>query len=290
MQGFYTALGTPLDSHGDFIVESFKKQIEDQIEAGACGVLAIGSMGIQPCIKDADCRRVAEAAVEAAKGRCHLTVGVMDNSISRVVDRIDALSGLKIDGVVVTTPFYFMANQRELKTFFESIASRSPYPVYLYDLPTVTKTKIDYALVSSLMSIHNIKGIKTADMVLSRTLMNDPNTRDDFDIFCSNLDLVDFAYRCGLKVGLDGMFAMTAPVISNAYKALHTGDYERASKLIDNILGMRSVMAEVGIFPGFTHAMNLLGYEGRFQPDYAPMLDDMQKEKIRSAMQSFGIL
>ncbi|HEY3297176.1 MAG TPA: dihydrodipicolinate synthase family protein [Armatimonadota bacterium] len=290
MEGFYTALGTPIDEQGNFISTSFKKQVEDQIDAGALGLLALGSMGMQPCIKNADCRKVAEAAVEAAKGRCQIVVGVMDNSVSRVMDRIDQLSGVKIDGVVATTPFYETATPQELISFFKGIAARSPFPVYLYDLPSATKLKITPSIVSQLMSVQNIKGIKTADMVLGRKIMTNPATRSDFQILCSNLDAIDFAYKGGLKIGLDGMFTMTPSLIADAYTCMKSGDFTKAAKLINDILSLRDVLVDVEVFPGFTHAMNLLGYEGLFQPDYAPLLTDSQKEKVRNAMQSSGVL
>ena len=38
-KGFYTALGTPLTESGDLVAESLKKHIEQQIEAGASGLL-----------------------------------------------------------------------------------------------------------------------------------------------------------------------------------------------------------------------------------------------------------
>lgn len=77
------ALGTPLDESGNFIASSFKKHVEDQIVTGAAGLLVMGSMGIQPCIKDSECPKVAAAAAEAAKGACPVLVGVMDNSVGR---------------------------------------------------------------------------------------------------------------------------------------------------------------------------------------------------------------
>ena len=33
--GFVPALGTPVDANGNLLVESYKKEIEDQINAGA---------------------------------------------------------------------------------------------------------------------------------------------------------------------------------------------------------------------------------------------------------------
>jgi len=69
--GFVTALGTPLDKDGNLMVESYKKEIEAQIQAGAAGLLVMGSMGQQPYIRQDVCAKVAEVAVEAVAERLH---------------------------------------------------------------------------------------------------------------------------------------------------------------------------------------------------------------------------
>ena len=60
MTGFVPALGTPLDKNGNLLVDSYKKQIEDQIQAGAAAILCMGSMGIQPYLKAEVCPQVAK--------------------------------------------------------------------------------------------------------------------------------------------------------------------------------------------------------------------------------------
>ena len=123
--GFYPALGTPVDENGDLVASSLTKHVEDQVDSGAAGLLVMGTMGMQPCIKDSQCPKVAEVAAEAAGGRCPVFVGVMDNSIARVLQRIEAMKSLKIDGVVLTTPYYFTSEQDALVEFFSAIAARS---------------------------------------------------------------------------------------------------------------------------------------------------------------------
>ena len=51
-EGFITALGTPLSDDGALVAKSFLKQIDDQIEAGASALLAMGSMGNEAYIRD----------------------------------------------------------------------------------------------------------------------------------------------------------------------------------------------------------------------------------------------
>ena len=288
--GFYTALGTPVDGFGNLMPQSFKKHITDQVDAGASGLLVMGSMGIQPCIKQSEYVRIAKASIEAAKGKCPVFVGVMDNSVARVMDRIMSLEGLKIDGVVATTPFYFTLKQDEIRSFFEKIAVNSPFPLYLYDLPSVTKLKIDLSILETLMPLSNIKGIKTGDITMARALLRSGWKRDDFEIAFSGLDVIDIAYNYGLTTGLDGMFCCAAPLASKMYDNLEKGSLEEAAENLDCILKLRETFIEAGLFQAFSHAMNLLGYEGSFAPDYALKLQDEKADIIKECMSKYGLL
>ena len=66
--GYVPALGTPLDAAGNLMKESYRRQIADQIQAGAVGVLCMGSMGIQAFLRSGICPEIARTAVEAGKG------------------------------------------------------------------------------------------------------------------------------------------------------------------------------------------------------------------------------
>jgi 4-hydroxy-tetrahydrodipicolinate synthase len=288
--GFYTALGTPFDENGNFVAHSFKKQVRDQVDAGAAGLLAMGSMGIEPCIKQSEYVKIAAAAVEAARGACPVFVGVMDNSAGRVLERVASLKGLKIDGVVATTPFYFNCSQEELKSFFTAIAIASPYPLYLYDLPLITKVKISVATVKDLMRQGLVKGIKTGDIVTARELTRCKDRQADFSIFFSGLDIFDIAYLYGIRMNLDGMFSCTANTAAEMYAHLEKGRSEAASVCLDQILALRDLFVETGVLSGFTYAMNLLGYEGRFTPDYGYRRDESGFAGIKDWMEQNGML
>lgn len=288
--GFYPALGTPLDEEGKLISGSLKKHVKDQIVAGASGLLVMGSMGIEPYIRNSEYPKVAAAAVEAADGKCPVLVGVMDNSISRVKDRIKSLEGLKIDGVVVTTPYYYASSPAELKNYFETIAKSSPYPVFLYDLPVVTKVKITVETAEYLMSVDNIKGIKTGDIATARELIRSEKRRDDFSIMFSGLDVFDAAYKYGIKMNLDGMFSCTPTTAGKMYRALENGDVDQAGKYLDDILKLRNTLVEVGVFSGFTYAMNILGYEGIFAPDYMYKNNPQDYEKVKECMKKYNMI
>ena len=288
--GFYTALGTPLDADGDFIAPSFRRQIEDQLAAEAAGFLALGSMGNQPGVKSRDLPRIARACHDTVKGRCPVLVGVMDNSIARVMERIDSLTGIGIDGVVATTPFFYPLTQPDVARFFETIAQRSPFPVFLYDLPAVTGTTIELETIASLIRTSAISGIKTGNLTAARALLHGSAHDGTFQVIFSGLDVFDVAYHWGLNKNLDGMFTMTARTAQQMYRALHAVNIDAARKTLDIIIGLRDFLMRVGASPGFSTAMNLLGYPGSFAHDYCAPLSPQRQAQVRDYMQRCNLL
>ena len=287
-KGFYPALGTPLDDNGELVEDSYRRQIQLMIEAGASGALCMGSMGAEAVLTAETYAKTARVAVDAVKGRIPLFIGAMDNSVFRVKERLALLEGLDFDGVVLTTPFYSTAAPQKLVQFFRECADASPKPIYLYDLPGVTKQKITYPMMEALAKHPNIKGIKTGDIVLARQLyLNHPEVK----LLFSNLDIFDVAGAFGLPRVLDGMFTCM-PATSAAFaKSYIAGDAAGTTKALDTIIAFRDLLLENHIWPGYTIAMNLLGLPGNYSHGYgthAPAPGEA--EKIAAFMKQIGEL
>ena len=73
------------------------------------------------------------------------------------------------------------------------------------------------------------------------------------------------------------------------YDALAAGDYETGAQALDDIIALRDMfLGTTNLMSAFTHAMNLLGCEGCFTPDYAEKITDAEKEKVAAAMKALG--
>lgn len=287
--GFIPALGTPLDNNGELVVESYKKEINDQIEAGAVAILCMGSMGQQPYLRQDVCPKVATAAVEAAAGRVPVFVGAMDCSIGRAKERLAAMEHLDVDGFVLTAPYYYASTKPQLVNYFKGVAAATKKPVLLYDLAVVTQSKITYELVLELIrEIPNLKGIKSADTVMFRKLKLNPDVPKDFIMVYSGLDTFDIAYKWGIEHCLDGMMTCTPKNSKKLFDAMAANDYEGAAKYLDNIVSLRDCMVQNDIWPSYTAAMNLLGCEGSFAPDYMCKGTEAGKNNVREEMKRIG--
>lgn len=289
-KGFYTALGTPLDENGIFCAESMTRHVEQQIEAGASGLLVMGSMGKEAYLRSSEYAKVAKCSAEAAKGRIPVLVGVTDVSIARVMDRVDAISGIEgIDGIVSTVPYFSVVTQADIYEFYNEIANRSSKPVYLYDLAVVTKSATSAETVQKLWKNPNIKGIKSGNLVTHRLLMRAQDRPADFSQMFSNLDEFDIAYKYGIDRNLDGMFACTPITAKKMYQALAAGDAHTGSNCLDKIIALRDLFVSTPcLMMAFSHAMNLLGCEGNFGYDYQRDIPEADKERITAMMKAMG--
>ena len=289
--GFVPALGTPLDEQGNLCRESYFKQINDQIDAGAVGILCMGSMGKQADLRQDVYAEVAAAAVEAADGRVPVFVGAMDTSVARAKERMAAMEALDVAGFVFTAPYYAPCSTDQMLRFFKQVASSTDHRVLLYDLPSVTQTKITYDMVMELLrEVPNFAGIKSADLQMFRKLTLNPDVPMDFIMVYSGLDTFDIAYKWGIDKCLDGMCSCTPRNTGRLFKAMAQGDYQTAAVYLNNIVALRDAFLGWDLWPAYSTAMNLLGYEGTHCPDYCAPIDPKYIPAMRELLQKIGEL
>ncbi len=279
-EGFYPALGTPLNGNGELEAKSYIKEIELMIAAGAAGLLCMGSMGNMVSLKNSEYPKVAGLCLETVSGRIPVMVGVMDCSISRVLDRIEALDDMDIEGVVATVPFYYRLSENAIVNFYSLLSKKSKYPVYIYDLPSVTQSPVTVKIVNGLKEMRNIRGIKTANMNLVLDMYRNDAFRNDFEVFYSGLDTFDAAIYSGIKRNLDGMFTCTPYNSKKMYETINDPDSKAVSRHLNHILTLRNLFLKEEVFPAYSYAMDLLGCPGIYHPDYYEPVSDKLKEEI----------
>lgn len=289
--GFVPAVGTPLDQNGNLCVESYKKQIDDQIRHGAIGILCMGSMGIQAFVRNSVYPEIAKAAVEAAAGRVPVFVGAMDCSIARAHDRMAAMEHLDIAGFVLTTPYYSPCNPQMIINYYKGVCAGTKHKVLMYDLPSATQSKITYNIVKELIrTVPNLAGIKSADMNMFRKLKLDPEVPEDFLMVYSGLDNFDIAYKWGIDKCLDGMLSCTPVNTEKLFAAMEEGNFNAAAGYLNTIVGLRDFFIARNLWPSFSTAMNLLGYEGNFAPDYISPIEEKFISEIKDELTRIGEL
>ena len=289
--GFVPALTTPLDENGRLAEASYRKQIEDMIGQGAVGLLCMGSMGQQAYLRPDLCPEVARVAVDAAAGRVPVFVGAMSCSIQQARQRMAAMDDLDVTAFVFTAPYYAQVDRAMMMRFFRAVGASTKHNIMLYDLPSVTQSKITYdMMVELLRDVPNLVGIKSADQAMFRKLKLNPDVPKDFILVYSGLDTFDVAYKWGIDTCLDGMLPVTPRNTGDMFRAMAAGDYETAGRCLTNILDIRDFFDSLDFWPCYNEAMHMLGYGGRHAPDFCGDIRPEYVERVRREMIRIGEL
>ena len=288
--GFVPALGTPLDTNGNLCKESYAAQINRMIDAGAVGILCMGSMGQQAFISNDVCVEVAETAVKAAAGRVPVFVGAMDNSIKRAKARIASMEHLDVTAFVLTTPYYEVDTADQVMKYFREVAKSTKHNIMLYDLAVVTNFKITYDMVCQLKKdIPNLVGIKSGDLVMQRKIRLNPELAD-LNTYFSNLDVFDIAFPWGIGSVLDGMFTCTPVNSQKLIESMRAGNKAGAAEALNNIIEFRDKLLGWDLWPAYSAAMNLLGWEGLHAPDWVSASSPEIVAQVKAEMERIGEL
>jgi len=275
---FISALGTPLEEDGSLHLPGLEVHLEDQWQAGIDGLLIAGTMGQMQLLADRTYRQLVKAAAELSAGRGELMVGVGDASFARTRDRIQLVNDCQVDAVVVLTPYFIQFKQEELIDYFRALADVARHPLFLYDLPMRTGTRLELETVERLAEHPNIAGIKSScEWEWTRQLIR--RLGDRFRVVVAQPQQVDKLIRQGVEEHLDGIFA-AAPAWTVAIgRAADAGDWERAAAWQQRLGRILELVRGLGAMPAFTALLNSRGIPGNYAPaPYHPLGDAQRRE------------
>lgn len=264
-----SAICTPHTDEDSLHVDGLAAHLDDQWRHGIGGVLIAGSMGLMQLLDDATYRDLVREGVRLAQGRGEVLVGVGDTSFKRTLQRIQYVEQFDVDGVVVLSPFFFPLGQADLVHYFSSLADRSRKPLYLYDLPTTTRTNLELETVLTLSQHPNIRGIKcSGPWPATRRLM--AHVDDRFRVIPAQPEIVDMLVQCGVRSNLDGIFAVVPELTASIVEAAEQGDGKLAAARQSELTELlRLVCSRYPLFPACSALLNARGIPGNFFP--APM-------------------
>ena len=117
-------------------------------------------MGLMQLLEDEVYHDLVQYGVGMGQGHGEIMVGAGDASFTRTLHRIQFVEQFNVDGIVVLSPYFETFEQSDLINYFRALADRIEKPLYLYDLPGVTRTRLELETVLQLSKHPNIRGIK----------------------------------------------------------------------------------------------------------------------------------
>lgn len=164
LEGVFVPLVTPFDDAGQVDVACLERLAAEYLDAGAAGIVALGTTGEAAALDDLERSQVVAACARVCSdtgGR--LIVGAGTNDTRTTIARHEELA--EVPGVVASlavVPYYVRPSEAGIVAHFTAVAERSPVPVVLYNVPYRTGRGLGAAALLELADQPNVVGVKQA--------------------------------------------------------------------------------------------------------------------------------
>lgn len=162
--GLGVALVTPFTDRNEIDYRSLARLLDHLLTDGATDFIVVhGTTGESPCLTREERNAVTRFVVDHVAGRCRLMIGLGGNNTIETGERLQAMDTAGLDGVLSVVPYYNKPSQEGIYRHFAHLASCSPLPLVLYNVPgRVGVNMAPQTAVRLAQDFPNIIGIKEA--------------------------------------------------------------------------------------------------------------------------------
>lgn len=268
LQGIVPPILTPLQPDGQVDLRSLHRLTRWLMLEGVHGIWACGTTGEFPCF-DADEREdVVGTCVEAVDGRIPVVANISDCSTKLTLGHGTRAMHAGADAVAATPPYYYMNSQEELLGYYRQIREAIEAPLFIYNIPSTCKVRLEVETIVTLAAEGTVAGIKDSqgDLVFARQLTKGlEDAGATLRVFLGIRTIVDSLKVVGVHGGIPGPSNIVPHAYVAAYEAAKLGDWataEERQREIDDALQILKVpggSAHSASFGGMKAALKAMG-------------------------------
>jgi 4-hydroxy-tetrahydrodipicolinate synthase len=162
-KGTGVAIVTPFKNDSSIDFNAFGRVINHVIKGGVNYIVAMGTTGEASTLTRDEKQALISYVVEAIDNRVPLVVGIGGNNTQEVITSIREYDLSDVDAILSVAPYYNKPGQRGIFQHFKAIATFSPLPLIIYNVPGRTSSNISAETCLELVhECENIIGIKEA--------------------------------------------------------------------------------------------------------------------------------
>ena len=232
LKGTGVAIVTPFNDKGEIDFKGLGKLINHLIKGKVEYLVVLGTTGESVTLSKEEKKQVIDFVIKTANGRIPLVLGIGGNNTAEVIDAIKHASFNHISAILSVSPYYNKPSQEGIYQHYKQIATHSPVPVILYNVPGRTSSNMSAETTLRLAKdFSNIIGIKEASGNIEQAMRIIKNKPKNFLVISGddNLTLPLIA------AGADGVISVVAnafpKVFSEMVRLSLKGDFKKAQQL-----------------------------------------------------------
>lgn len=260
-RGLGVAVVTPFTLDGAVDYPALKRLIRYQLDSGVDFLCILATTGETPCLTLDEKNKITELVKEENKGLVPILKYCGGNNTAAVIEEMKATDWTGIDGILSICPYYNKPSQEGLYQHFKAIASASPLPVVMYNVPG--RTGVNMKAETTVRLAHdceNIVGIKEAAGSLEQVDEIIKGKPDRFDIISGD-DALTFSMIASGAAGVISVIGNALPrEFSRMIRLEFQGEYEAARRIHHMFTELYSLLFVDGNPSGVKALLNDMGY------------------------------
>jgi 4-hydroxy-tetrahydrodipicolinate synthase len=162
-KGTGVAIVTPFKNDSSIDFTAFGKVVNHVINGGVNYIVVMGTTGESVTLTKDEKKAIICYILEAIDNRVPLVVGIGGNNTQEIINQVRSLDLSGVDAILSVAPYYNKPNQRGIFQHFKAIATWSPIPVIIYNVPGRTGSNISAETCLQLArECENIVAVKEA--------------------------------------------------------------------------------------------------------------------------------
>jgi 4-hydroxy-tetrahydrodipicolinate synthase len=158
LTGLFVPLITPFDESGDVALDALEALVHHVLDAGASGVVALGTTGEPATLSTAEQRLVVDVAARVCRERgAQLLVGAHSQQALRALDEWP-----EVVAALSLVPPFVRPGEAGVLAYFTQLAADSPVPLVVYDVPHRTGQYLSADTLRRLAEVPRVAGLKYA--------------------------------------------------------------------------------------------------------------------------------
>ena len=290
-KGAGVAITTPFLANGEVDYDTFRDQIEYQVQNGTDAIIVCGTTGEASCLSHEEHLDCIKFCVEVVNKRIPVIAGTGSNCTETAIYLSTEAEKYGVDGLLVVTPYYNKATQKGLIEHYTMVANSVKLPIIMYNVPSRTGCNILPETAAKLCkNVPNIVGIKEASGDISQVAKVALLCGDDIDIYSGNDDQIVPILSLGGK-GVISVLSNIAPKQTHDIcQAFFDGDTAKAAKLqIEAIPLVGALFCEVNPIP-VKKAIELQGRDTGVVRRPLTEMEPQNAERLKKEMQAYNVL
>ena len=162
LKGCFVASITPFDNNGQVNEESLRKHLDFLINQGVAGIVPCGTTGESATLSWKEHNHVVDITIEECKGKVTVIAGAGSNNTAESVTAAQHAYDMGADAILCITPYYNKPTQEGLYRHYQTVASKVPIPIVVYNVPGRTGVNLKPETLERLCEFPSIVAVKEA--------------------------------------------------------------------------------------------------------------------------------